>query len=138
MDRMIEPVSVTYADFNDGDELTIEPFRADAFPVIKDLIVDRSALDKIVSSGGYVSVKTGSAPEASTILSKRILQMRQWMRRRALDVVRVWPPVQMEHDALHFCESFSVCVIAAGPLSERREWKRWWRPWINLVLEIVQ
>ena len=44
--------------FNDGDELTIEPFRADAFPVIKDLIVDRSALDKIVSSGGYVSVKT--------------------------------------------------------------------------------
>ena len=60
-------MSVTYAHFNDGDELTIEPFRADAFPVIKDLIVDRSALDKIVSSGGYVSVKTGSAPEASTI-----------------------------------------------------------------------
>ena len=53
--------------FEDGDELTIEPSRADAFPVIKDLIVDRSALDQIVSSGGYVSVKTGSAPEASTI-----------------------------------------------------------------------
>ena len=42
-------MSVTYAQFYDGDELTIEPFRADAFPVIKDLIVDRSALDKIVS-----------------------------------------------------------------------------------------
>jgi succinate dehydrogenase / fumarate reductase iron-sulfur subunit len=53
--------------FSDGDELTIEPFRADAFPVIKDLIVDRSALDEIISVGGYVSVKTGSAPEASTI-----------------------------------------------------------------------
>ena len=51
--------------FNDGDELTIEPFRADAFPVIKDLIVDRSALDKIVSSGGYVSVK----PEAHRSLN---------------------------------------------------------------------
>ena len=58
--------------FEDGEELTIEPFRADAFPVIKDLIVDRSALDKIVSAGGYVSVKTGSAPEASTIPIKRI------------------------------------------------------------------
>ena len=57
--------------FEDGDELTIEPFRADAFPVIKDLIVDRSALDKIVSAGGYVSVKTGSAPEASTIPIKK-------------------------------------------------------------------
>ncbi|MFL2859581.1 MAG: succinate dehydrogenase/fumarate reductase iron-sulfur subunit [Pontiellaceae bacterium] len=57
--------------FSDGEELTIEPFRADAFPVIKDLIVDRSALDKIVSAGGYVSVKTGSAPEASTIPIKK-------------------------------------------------------------------
>ena len=57
--------------FEDGEELTIEPFRADAFPVIKDLIVDRSALDKIVSAGGYVSVKTGSAPEASTIPIKK-------------------------------------------------------------------
>ena len=57
--------------FTDGEELTIEPFRANAFPVIKDLIVDRSALDRIVSAGGYVSVKTGSAPEASTIPIKK-------------------------------------------------------------------
>tara|TARA_S200000501_G_scaffold135798_1_gene128460 strand:- start:469 stop:1230 length:762 start_codon:yes stop_codon:yes gene_type:complete len=57
--------------FTNGEELTIEPFRANAFPVIKDLIVDRSALDRIVSAGGYVSVKTGSAPEASTIPIKK-------------------------------------------------------------------
>ncbi len=57
--------------FKDGEELVIEPFRAAAFPVVKDLIVDRSALDEIVSAGGYVSAKTGSAPEASTVPVKK-------------------------------------------------------------------
>ena len=51
--------------FNDGDEITVEPWRARAFPVIKDLVVDRAALDRIVMAGGYISVKTGSAPEAN-------------------------------------------------------------------------
>ena len=49
----------------DGDKITIEPPRAAAFPVIKDLVVDRSAFDRIIESGGYVSVKTGSAQEAN-------------------------------------------------------------------------
>ena len=53
--------------FKDGDTLVIEPFRAKAFPLIKDLIVDRSAFDAIISEGGYVSVHTGGAPEANTI-----------------------------------------------------------------------
>jgi succinate dehydrogenase / fumarate reductase iron-sulfur subunit len=53
--------------FSDGDTLVIEPFRARAFPVIKDLVVDRSALDGIVQAGGYISVNTGSAPEANTL-----------------------------------------------------------------------
>ena len=53
--------------FNDGDEVTIEPWRAKAFPVIKDLIVDRSGLDKIIQAGGYISVNTGSAIEANTL-----------------------------------------------------------------------
>src|SRR6187399_313246 len=52
--------------FKDGDVLYLEPWRAKAFPVIKDLIVDRSALDKIVQSGGFISASTGSAPEANT------------------------------------------------------------------------
>jgi succinate dehydrogenase / fumarate reductase, iron-sulfur subunit len=55
-------------EFSDGDEITIEPWRALAFPVQKDLIVDRSAFDRIIQSGGYVSVRTGSAPEANGIL----------------------------------------------------------------------
>lgn len=51
--------------YNDGDSITIEPPRAAAFPVIKDLVVDRSAFDRIIEAGGYVSVKTGSAQEAN-------------------------------------------------------------------------
>ncbi len=54
--------------FRDDDVIYIEPFRARAFPVIKDLIVDRSALDWIIQAGGYVSVHTGSAPDANTVL----------------------------------------------------------------------
>lgn len=53
--------------FKDGDTLTIEPWRAKAFPVLKDLVVDRSAFDRIIQSGGFISVKTGSAPEANVI-----------------------------------------------------------------------
>ncbi|HSK59324.1 MAG TPA: succinate dehydrogenase/fumarate reductase iron-sulfur subunit [Actinomycetospora sp.] len=53
--------------FDDGDTIDIEPWRARAFPVVKDLVVDRSALDEIIKSGGYISVNTGSAPEAHAI-----------------------------------------------------------------------
>lgn len=53
--------------FNDGDTIVVEPWRARAFPVIKDLMVDRSAFDRIVQSGGYVTVNTGSAPDANEI-----------------------------------------------------------------------
>jgi succinate dehydrogenase / fumarate reductase iron-sulfur subunit len=54
--------------YKDGDTITVEPFRAKAFPVIKDLVVDRSAFDRIIEAGGYVSVKTGAAPDANAIL----------------------------------------------------------------------
>jgi succinate dehydrogenase / fumarate reductase iron-sulfur subunit len=53
--------------FRDGDEIWIEPWRARAFPVIRDLVVDRSALDRIIAAGGYISVSTGTAPEANTV-----------------------------------------------------------------------
>jgi succinate dehydrogenase / fumarate reductase iron-sulfur subunit len=57
--------------FKDGDELYLEPWRAKAFPVIKDLIVDRTAFDRIIAAGGYVSVSTGSAPDGNAILVPR-------------------------------------------------------------------
>jgi succinate dehydrogenase / fumarate reductase, iron-sulfur subunit len=53
--------------FKDGATITVEPWRAKPFPVIKDLIVDRSALDKIIQAGGYVSVRTGGTPDANSI-----------------------------------------------------------------------
>ncbi len=53
--------------FNDGDEITIEPWRAGPFPVLRDLIVDRGAFDRIMQAGGYVSVNAGSAPEANSL-----------------------------------------------------------------------
>ena len=53
--------------FSDGDQITVEPWRAGAFPVVKDLVVNRSAFDRIVEAGGYISVPTGSAPDANLI-----------------------------------------------------------------------
>jgi succinate dehydrogenase / fumarate reductase iron-sulfur subunit len=53
--------------FSDGQEITIEPWRVKAFPVIKDLVVDRSAMDRVMYAGGYISVNTGSAPDANAI-----------------------------------------------------------------------
>lgn len=58
--------------FNDGDTLTIEPWRAKAFPVIKDLVVDRTALDNVIQAGGYTSAYTGTVGEANhTLIKKR-------------------------------------------------------------------
>jgi succinate dehydrogenase / fumarate reductase iron-sulfur subunit len=54
-------------EFRDGDELWLEPWRATAFPVLRDLVVDRSGFDRIIDAGGYISVRTGSAPDANAI-----------------------------------------------------------------------
>jgi len=53
--------------FKDGDTITIEPWRARSFPVIKDLVVDRSAFERIIQAGGFISVRTGQAPEANAL-----------------------------------------------------------------------
>jgi succinate dehydrogenase / fumarate reductase iron-sulfur subunit len=58
---------LTMRHFKDGQQLIIEPWRAKAFPIIKDLIVDRRAFDRIIAAGGYVSVSTGSAPDGNAI-----------------------------------------------------------------------
>ena len=66
-DRLVTTCQLHMRKFNDGDTIVIEPFRANAFPVIKDLAVDRSAFDRIILSGGFVSVNTGSAPDGNAI-----------------------------------------------------------------------
>jgi succinate dehydrogenase / fumarate reductase, iron-sulfur subunit len=53
--------------FQEGDEIVVEPFRAAPFPVVKDLVVDRKAFDRIIQAGGFVSVRTGSAPDANAV-----------------------------------------------------------------------
>ena len=53
--------------FKDGDKIVIEPFRAKAFPVLKDLVVDRSGFDRIIASGGFISVSTGNAPDGNSL-----------------------------------------------------------------------
>lgn len=53
--------------FNNGDSIVVEPFRANAFPVVKDLVVDRSSFDRIIQAGGYVSVNTGQARDANSL-----------------------------------------------------------------------
>ncbi len=57
--------------FKDGDKITVEPWRSKAFPVLKDLIIDRNAFDELIQSGGYISVNTGAAPEANSIPIKK-------------------------------------------------------------------
>ncbi|HCC57679.1 MAG TPA: succinate dehydrogenase/fumarate reductase iron-sulfur subunit, partial [Solibacterales bacterium] len=62
--------------YKDGDVLYLEPWRARAFPVLKDLMVDRGSLDRVIAAGGYVSVSTGSAPDGNAILiSKEVSDM---------------------------------------------------------------
>lgn len=54
-------------EFSDGDEIWIEPWRVKAFPIVKDLVVDRSAFDRILQAGGYISISTGAAPDGNTL-----------------------------------------------------------------------
>jgi succinate dehydrogenase / fumarate reductase iron-sulfur subunit len=66
-DTLITVCQLHMRKFKDGDTIVIEPWRARAFPVIKDLMVDRSAFDKLIQEAGYVSINTGSAPDANSI-----------------------------------------------------------------------
>jgi succinate dehydrogenase / fumarate reductase iron-sulfur subunit len=70
-DSLITVCQLHMRKFKDGDTIVIEPWRARAFPVIRDLMVDRSAFDKLIQEGGYISVNTGSAPDANGIPVKK-------------------------------------------------------------------
>jgi len=66
--RGVATCQVHMRSFKDGDTIVIEPWRARAFPVVKDLVVDRSAFDAIIAAGGYISVNAGGAPDANAVL----------------------------------------------------------------------
>ncbi|HLS24732.1 MAG TPA: succinate dehydrogenase/fumarate reductase iron-sulfur subunit [Beutenbergiaceae bacterium] len=65
--QMVTTCQLHMRSFNDGDVIDVEPFRAEPFTVIRDLVVDRSSFDRIIQAGGYISVNTGSAPDAHAI-----------------------------------------------------------------------
>jgi len=71
-DKAVTTCQLHMRKFKDGDTIVIEPWRARPFPVIKDLVVDRSAFDKIIQAGGYVSVNTGGVPDANSIPISKI------------------------------------------------------------------
>ena len=71
--RAVTTCQLHMRSFKDGDTITIEPWRAAAFPVVKDLAVDRSAFDRIQQAGGYVSVNTGAAQDANNILIPKVI-----------------------------------------------------------------
>jgi len=67
-DELIATCQLQMRSFNDGDVIDVEPWRAAAFPIIRDLVVDRSSFDRIIAAGGYISAPTGSAPDAQAQL----------------------------------------------------------------------
>src|SRR4051794_15356580 len=81
-------------EFEDGAEITVEPFRATAFPVVRDLVTDRSALDRIVQAGGYVSVTTGPKPEPNSMPVHPEIQQEAMTRRSASAAAPVSPPAR--------------------------------------------
>ncbi|GAB4202936.1 MAG: succinate dehydrogenase/fumarate reductase iron-sulfur subunit [Roseiflexaceae bacterium] len=70
--RGVTVCQVHMRSFKDGDTIVVEPWRARAFPVLKDLVVDRGALDRIIQSGGFITASTGSAPDANAILVPKL------------------------------------------------------------------
>ena len=67
MDQLNEQLLEEGNEFSDGETITVEPFRARAFPVVRDLVVDRSAFDRITQAGGFITVRTGSAPDGNAL-----------------------------------------------------------------------
>ena len=81
--------------FKDGDTITIEPWRAKAFPVVKDLVVDRSAFDRIIAAGGYISVNAGGAPDGNAIpIPKDVVRTGDGLGRRASAAARASRPAR--------------------------------------------
>ena len=90
--------------FNDGETITIEPFRARAFPVVRDLVVDRSAFDRITQAGGYITVRTGSAPMEMLCRYPKMIRTKQWMLQHVSVVGLVLLP-KCICDVVHFGQS---------------------------------
>jgi hypothetical protein len=121
--------------FDNGDTIAIEPFRAMAFKVIKDLAVDRSALDKIIQAGGYISANTGGAQDANAILVPQEAPTWPWTRPSASAAGPAWHrlPQRLGHAV---CQRQDLPAGAAAPgqtRSGQTGHEPWCAPWTNWV-----
>ena len=108
--------------FHDGDTVRIEPWRSRAFPIIKDLIVDRSPLDKIMQAGGYITVNTGSAPEANDTLIPKVVQERSM---DAAECIQCGACVaQCPNGAAHLFTSAKVSHLGLLPQGQPERYER--------------
>jgi len=108
--------------FQEGDTITVEPWRARAFPVIKDLVVDRGAFDRIIQAGGFISVNTGSAPEANT------LPVPKPMAEQAMDAAQCIGcgacVAQCPNGAAQLFTAAKVAHLAILPQGQPERWER--------------
>lgn len=98
--------------FNDGDTITVEPWRSAGFPVIKDLMVDRTAYDKIMQAGGYVSVRTGAPQDANAILIPKPIADEAMDAASCIGCVLVWLLVRT---VLLCCSFLPRCAEPVAP-----------------------
>lgn len=100
--------------FKDGEQIIIEPWRAKSFPVIRDLITDRTAFERIIQAGGFISASTGSAPDGNAIPIPKLMLSGLWMPQLVSDVVHVLLHVKM----LRQCYLFLLKLPIWGKLPQ--------------------
>ncbi len=117
----------------------IEPWRARPFPVIKDLMVDRTAFDKIIQAGGYVSVRTGGVPDANSIpIKKENADLA--MDAAACIGCGACVAACKNASAMLFVSAkvSQMALLPQGKVEASRGCRKWWQKWMNLVLGTVQ
>jgi len=113
--------------FSDGDEVTIEPWRADAFPVVKDLVVDRGAFDRIIQAGGYISAGPGHRVTPTRSSSRKRRAIWPWTQRSASAAARASPLARTPRQPLRRGQGRSPGLLPQGQ-PERLERVRTWSP----------
>ncbi len=125
--------------FQDGETIYVEPFRAKAFPIVRDLIVDRSAFDRVIQAGGYVSVRTGSAPDANALPVPKFNRRPRHGRRGVHRLRRVRGGVpERQRDVVRGREDVaaSPCCRRVRPNAASARW-RWCARWTRKASAIV-
>ena len=114
--------------FKSDDTIVVEPWRATAFPIIKDLMVDRSPLDRIIESGGFITAVTGGAPDGNLIPI-------QWTRRSALAVARaLLRALTAPQACLPVQKLLTSIVCRRVKPSATSERKQWWKQWTSTLV----